>query len=272
MIDDVEDDDVLEVGVEWVNIYDQFRERYPEWAGEMEDLQYSDDETEGFYSALGGEDWTQKFNWGNELAWECDFEKAAVGGDDLSYIDAVDFAYFSGHGREDLFAFNTDTDYDKYEMMVHYSEVQWGDQDLEWIVISASYVLNWDPEDYPIVQLRWGWPVFHGLHAMLGFHTSPDDEYCPNMGLYFVNFMTGYGGQEPAQTIGKAWEDVTKLLQTVRTIYGPVYGAMLGAGEQFFKGRHRIGWEDYLPDYGYVGGDENPPDFIAYRKWLCPEK
>ncbi len=47
------------------------------------------------------------------------------------------------------------------------TEMTLGDFDLEWIVFDACQVL-----EFSGVFDRWGWPVFRGLHYILGFHTT----------------------------------------------------------------------------------------------------
>ena len=52
-----------------------------------------------FYQGLAG---VRKFAYGNDWAWDQDFEQSGVGtpstGTDSTYVDSVDIFYFSGHG------------------------------------------------------------------------------------------------------------------------------------------------------------------------------
>lgn len=191
-----EDTNDEEVGVEWIEDYSAYNEAHDD---SLETLDKIDDNVEGFYDTLYSEcGWTKRFNMGGSSAWKSDFENSSVGGYDYLWIDTVDFAYFSGHGYYDHFPFNVDADNNDYDWRVHYTEVSWGDKDLEWIVIASCLVLNAAPDGYPNVYHRWGWPVFHGLHAILGFHTSAADKLMdgpwaiyPSPGEMFVHTMIG---------------------------------------------------------------------------------
>lgn len=60
-----DDADQKEVGVEWVEIY---------YSGT--NLTWQNEAAEGFYNRLGEIGWTKRFDYGNDLAWESDFEKS----------------------------------------------------------------------------------------------------------------------------------------------------------------------------------------------------
>jgi len=272
-----EDTNDEEVGVEWIEDYSAYNEAHDD---SLEPLDKIDDNVEGFYDTLYSEcGWTKRFNMYEGSAWESDFEKYSVGGYDHIWIDTVDFAYFSGHGYYDHFPFNVDADNNDYDWRVHYTEVSWGDKDLEWIVIASCLVLNAAPDGYPNVINRWGWPVFHGLHAILGFHSVAVDKLMdgpfaiyPSPGEMFVHTMIGdVTGDE--EKIGESWELMTDEWQGQGHPYGDIWGACLGqvkrvrvAPREF---HNYIGYNDYLRGYGYVMDDMDPPHAIAYHKWLC---
>lgn len=179
-----DDSNNREIGIEWVNQYH----------GTAPDLTFCDDDAVGFYNHLGSTGFTRRFNFGDDLAWESDFERTGVGGHDDIYVDTLDFAYFSGHGSPDGFYFGTNYDGDgNFPFMVHSGpgspqtyEAQWGDIDLEWIFISACQVLYengiWD-------RL---WYVFNGLHGVTGFHTVEADT--PDLGRFFAYYLTDTWG------------------------------------------------------------------------------
>ena len=56
-------------------------------------------QAEGFYNTLSA---TRRFAWGDDLAWDEDFEQKNVGspaaGTDVTWADDVDMVFFSGHG------------------------------------------------------------------------------------------------------------------------------------------------------------------------------
>jgi len=228
-----DDTNQREVGVEWIEDYSGT------W---LSNLQYTREDAESFYNALGNVGWTRRFSYGDALAWESDFEKPGVGGWDSSYIDTLDFAYFSGHGSPTAFFFGTAHDGDgSHTYRVHYTEAEWGDQDLEWIVISACEVLKYSDTAGDVFD-RWGWGVFRGLHMILGYDTISYDRV---MGGRFVSYMTS------GMKIKDAWIQTNIDLQP-----SDVYSAYLRVCEN----------DDYLPGYGSVGSDYDSPTCLAWRR------
>lgn len=247
------DDDNEEVGVEWVI-------EYPD---PIPDLLWAAKIAEYFYYGYGIDEglyhygWTLLFDHGygtdsngypNYSASERHFEKPEVNGWDSSYIDAVDFAFFCGHGGGpgQFFAFANNQDGDGvYENKVYWHEAEWGDGDLEWIVIHSCSIL-WD-DDFGVFD-RWGWPVFRGLHALMSFRT-PAYSYTNSPG--FVAYMTDDKGPYP---ITEAWKR-----ETIDHQPSDVRGAYLA--DWYCE-------EDYLPGYGEVHPDERP-DILSYVHWQC---
>jgi len=131
------------------------------------------------------------------MAWEKDFKKSSLGGQDYLIIDNVDFAYFSGHGRPTGFYFNNDHDDRKLSGTKNYKEAEWGNTKLKWIVIDACRVLQENDDDGRWSE-RWGWSVFKGLHQILGFETSAHD--VSDRGNKFADYMI-----ENEYTIKNAW-------------------------------------------------------------------
>jgi hypothetical protein len=167
------------VGVEWVKQYH----------GIAGNLTNTKPQAEGFYNTLSA---TKRFNWGDDLAWDQDFEQSGVGappaGTDSTWVDDVDFVFFSGHGSPGGFLFGVNID----DHTVKPTEVRWGDRQLEWIALDACNVLERDG-----VFDRWGWPVFKGLHVMLGFHTVTGDE--PDRGHLLAAYLNA------GWTVRQAW-------------------------------------------------------------------
>lgn len=241
-----------EVMVEWVEDYTARGWGY---------LDHQQEEATAFYNRLGNLGWTKRGNWGNDTAWESDFEKSSVGGWDTSYIDSVDFAYFTGHGSPSHFSFGYEHDGDgAYTWMVHHSEVEWGDTDLEWIALACCNCLQESG-----IRNRWGTnSVFKGLHGILGFHSTSQatGASLPNK---FVDYMI-----EP-RTIGNAWILATYYDQSSYDPEGnPRYAAYLSADDPTSVPHVVPSLSvEYLPGYGYVGPDVSPPHYIFYSKWQC---
>lgn len=245
-----DDSNNKEMGVWWVNDYSD--------NPSFRDLTETDDDAEGFYNTLYGKGFTRKYNKGDDSAWERQFEKSAVMGYDYSYVDAVDFTYFAGHGSSDAFHFGINKDGDgSHTRQVHYSESQWGDKDLEWIFISACKVLkheswnNWKPafnENPPI------------LHGMTGFHTSIFDT--PYLGTYFARYLTDIWGP---YCIKDAWQKATK-----RAFDNSELEAAICAVWIYNYGIYIKYWDEYLPGYGSgMMSDPSGTTYIGYVKWTC---
>lgn len=212
--------------------------------------------------------WTKRYSLGNSQAWEKDFEKASVGGIDSSYADSLDFAWFGGHGSPILFSFpaNHDGGDGNWETVLHYSEANWGDLDMEWIVIHACSILedNWTPD----VFQRWGTPVMKGVHAIFSFESSTLDTpiwtwypfFWESAGKRFVNYMT------TPYTLGYAWERTTIDWQPSEYQGVQIWAAILAVQD---SSTGYIEWNDYLPGYGSVGPDIDNPAAFAWRHWQC---
>lgn len=147
------------IGIEWANKYH----------GRADDLKNNDDNARGFYNTLSG---TRQFEYGDDLAWDRDFEESEVGspssGTDQLYADDVDIVFFSGHGSRNG-AFFGIASYD--DGTAKPSELRLGNRDCEWIIFDACLVLERDNLN---VFNRLG-GAFAGLHYMLGFDTTTGD-------------------------------------------------------------------------------------------------
>ena len=154
------------IGIEWVQKYN----------GRAADVSNTRAAAEGFYNTLQG---VRSFNWGDDLAWDRDFEEQGAGspssGTDTVWVDNVDIVFYAGHGSPSGPFFGTTLDSGEATP----GEVRWGNGDLEWIAFHACQVLARDG-----VFDRWG-PVFVGLHYILGFHTNAHDE--SKRGRYFAD-------------------------------------------------------------------------------------
>ncbi len=228
-----DDGNNYEVGVEWVENYG------PCGFGNLPGLRT---DAESFYNALGNIGWTKSFDWGDGNAWESDFEKSSVGGSDYYYGDAVDFAYFTGHGSPDAFYFGSPSDGDgAITCRVHTSEASWGETDLEWLVLKACQTLEFS--DWGVFD-KWS-PAFQGLHQILGYDTIT---YSYSMGDTFAKHMTGYWSWywfwyvwNPPKQISSAWYQANIDIQP-----SDVWSATLSTCDSS---------GDYLPGYGSVSGD-----------------
>jgi PKD repeat protein len=108
-------------------------------------------------------------------------------GDAANWIQKSDFAYFSGHGNRNMFAFeNSDENY-PYLNYSDSSRISLGIGRTKWAVIDACESLNYTSWE------NWN-PSFNGLHMLLGWNTStvPSyDNHTNGRGAVFAQLMTG---------------------------------------------------------------------------------
>ena len=222
------------IGVEWIKKYH----------GRAPNLSNTKKQAERFYNKLSG---TRSFNWGNDLAWDQDFEEGGVGspstGTDTTWVDAVDIVYFSGHGSSagPLFGVANHDD-----GRAKPTEINWGNKALGWIAFDACEILRRSG-----VWNRWGWPVFKGLHYILGFHTTCNDE--KNRGRYFAEYLNdGY-------RVRDAWIKACK-----ETAGSSTKWAYMRAGQ---SGTNT--YKDHWHGKGYVSPDPTNPTTLYYLKGSC---
>lgn len=181
------------IGIEWVRQYH----------GLASNLNNTKPQAEGFYNTLSA---TRRFQWGDDLAWDQDFEQQGLGspatGTDTTWADNVDMVFFSGHGSPGGFLFGVKTD----DARAKPTEIRWGDKELEFIALDACNVLSVDG-----VFDRWGWPVFKGLHYILGFHTTTSDE--PDRGRLLAQYLNA------GETMRRAWIKACQDTENADTVW-----------------------------------------------------
>jgi hypothetical protein len=221
-----QDDGIREVGVEYVNDY----------PGTGSDLGLTDDDALSFYNRLGNCGWTRRFAWGNGNAWEEDWKRTAAGGTNNSWIDTVDFAYFTGHGYSDgiVFGVGGNTHDDAY-LTTADCRLAWGDKDVEWVGLSSCLSMQ-----TPASRQNWSW-CMNGAHLILGFETVMDDVNHGNWFGYYV--CQGW-------TMTQAWFKAADLLQS----QGRVAGVLAEENVHFY--------DRY---YNHTGGDTWDYDFYYWR-------
>lgn len=224
-----------EIGIEWVL----------EYHGRASDTTYCKTHAEAFYNKLDG---VKIFNWGDDLAWDQDFEESGAGkpseGTDTIWADDVDIVYFSGHGNDKGPLFGV-TEYDSGK--VKSDEVRLGNGDLEWIVFNSCRVLEKNGNYYKNAT-----DMFRGLHYMLGFHTNANDE--PDRGEIFADYLNkGY-------TVRTAWKKACQ-----ETADSDREWAYLRADDDGSDTYYDHWW-----DKGDVSQDPNPGNqTIYYLKGTC---
>lgn len=243
-----------QVGVEWIDAYDC-----------LNALTHEHEDAPGFYNELVQHDgWIGSFNWGNSNAWEEDFKQTSKGGTAPQWADAVDFAYFTGHGSPWGFYFRCDIPDDNLVECDGYSgrsngDVRLGSGDLEWLALEVCNTLQLDATlDGANLDVfdRWA-DSFQGLHAILSFTTVSLDLATP--GLYFAALCDGrwptviFGlpewlfGRIPLKVID-AWFAMTSMVQPAPYEAAALYANTQGTDTQ----------TDYIWDRGHVSPDPVP--------------
>jgi hypothetical protein len=221
------------IGIEWVRKYN----------GLQANLSNTKAQAEGFYDTLNA---TQVFNWGDDLAWDRDFEEPGLGspssGSDTTWADNVDFVFFSGHGSPSGFLFGVNKD----DAIAKPSEIRWGNRELEWIALDACQVLERDG-----VFDRWGWPVFSGLHMILGFHTTTLDE--SNRGRLLAQYLNS------GWTVRDAWIRCCQDTEDSSTEWA--YLRADNASSDTYN--------DHWWGKGFVSTDPTNPTTLTYLRGAC---
>jgi hypothetical protein len=224
---------MAKIGVEWVQKYH----------GRASNLSNTKDQAEGLYNRLSG---TRSFNWGDDMAWDQDFEQSGTGspttGTDATWADNVSIVFFSGHGSSAGPMFGL-AGFD--DGLARPSEMRLGDGDLEWLVIDACEVLNatgvWTRVE----------PIFRGLHYVLGFHTVSSDE--SKRGRYLADNL------DDGQNFRRAWRNACQETE--------------GSGRQYAYMRADNGSSDTYRDHwhgkGFVSSDPTSPTRFFYLRSSC---
>ncbi|WP_431104070.1 DUF6345 domain-containing protein [Roseateles noduli] len=221
------------IGIEWVRQYH----------GLASDLTNTKPQAEGFYNTLSA---TRRFQWGDDLAWDRDFEQQGVGspasGSDTIWADNVDMVFFSGHGSPGGFHFGVKID----DALARPTEIRWGDKDLEWIALDACNVL----EESGVFS-RWGWPVFKGLHYILGFHTTTSDE--ADRGRILAQYLNN------GETVRRAWIKACQDTEGSDTQWAYLRADAEGTDT----------YNDHWWGKGSVSADPDSPNVLYYARGAC---
>ena len=168
----------------------------------VDEWQCAQDSANGFHSAMSSNGASVAFDWRGNNAWEDDFEDPAFGGDDHSWVDNVDMAWYTGHGWPGGFTFKGNND----TTSITPSEISWGDHRVDWVDLESCSVLA-DTSGTNDYFGRWG-PTMDGLHILNGFATSA---YCISGGTGgdFANYLFPstflWWTLRPAFPIQQAW-------------------------------------------------------------------
>ncbi len=241
---DDDDNGVYEIGAEYVGYSGSDR------------LPNADDAARRFYNKLGGSTmWDKVFKFGDASAWEEDFKRAAAtnGGMDDFYIDAVDIAYYRGHGLPNSFSFTSQKD--DAGLVDH--EAEWGNGDLEWIILDTCSILQFDTNyGYNVFQ-RWG-PAMKGLHMICGFATFGTDS--KSRGEKFAKH--GRDGHTVRYSWFKAAKQTTGWKRWSAIFYA-------SNSDDTWNPQQDDPYHDHLHGYGYVSSDPYPARWLVWISSQC---
>jgi len=216
----------------------------------------------GFKSVFDGQGVPIRFRWTGTNAWERDFRQtgAPTNGDDTSYVDDVDLAWYTGHGSPGSFTFDNPS-HDDGDIVP--TDARWGDRDLEWMQLESCNVLQFDSGGVAIWD-RWA-KVFDGLHLLNGFQTTAS---C-------VDTANGTAGRFSRYLFPRPIFFFTLPALKVRQAWAQMAYDLEPAGKQYVTmGAAAAGWvtnyDDYFWGEGSVGFDIPKSQIIGYW-WLMGE-
>ncbi len=245
-LQDDPDDEDYEIGVEWVN-------DYPRDVGP--DLHNRDLDALGLWDRVGEQPgWTKVFNWGNSRAYEEDFKRAGLGGEENSQIDDVDLAFFTGHGTAGRDVWDPTWESNRRALCFGVEEDDyylvpgeggrwldgtnsWGDVDLEWLALVSCQTMK---------DHRYWANCMNGLHLILGWKTDSQD--WPDFGTSWAINLIRFG-----RTVTQAW------FSAADGIYDPRDGPWIAG----VIAEERRNFDDHLWGVGYVSPD---PEL---DRWYC---
>ena len=191
----------------------------------------------------GGAQWTQKFNWGNNLVWETDWDA-----EDSVWVDSADLVFYTGHANGNGWATATPTNdaFVHHEVVGTFPQIPgnlWGHENLKWLVIAACG----PHQDDRIVAGggnafdRWR-GAFDGLHVFMGYATESIDNTGEGSGI--VKYAMG------GDTLVNSWFRAAKEVQRRGVWVTAMWSGNSG--------------QDHLPGHG--GMETDPP--ISTQRWL----
>ena len=207
------DDGKLEVGVEWMN-------HFPNPA---DDRSHWDESCDGLYNQLLSDGWQSVFHWTDYNAWETDFKRAALGGNENTIADSADIAMICTHGAGEY-----DTFWNKNLSSVYFGSSHsdhhlspgdayrsFGDSDLEWLAFDSCSVLS-DGGPAPYFNRGYWAATMDGLHLLLGFKNTMY-VWAPGDGLLWGFYMKGFKFGSiylmPPFSVTQAWFQAVDYVQ-----------------------------------------------------------
>ena len=151
----------------------------------------------------------KRYYWTNNNAWEEDYKRHDLGGNNNNYVDAVDLAFYVGHGSPSSFTFSNAA-HDDDRITPNDCQYAWGDNDNEWVALTSCQVLA----DSNLSAWR---NCQNGQHLTLGFVTNASayNSHTSTQAYHFGRYLS-WGFNVP-----QAWYaacDVAQRGRITRTI------------------------------------------------------
>ncbi|KAI4269447.1 MAG: hypothetical protein LQ337_007270 [Flavoplaca oasis] len=223
-----------------------------EWLGKPWGLSLTEDNANGISNLLfdfsfgffGVPRWTSRFDWGNNLVWESDWNR-----NDDRWVDTVDLMFYTGHANGNGWVTasrGSDPTFVDHSIVGRFPENPgdlWGQLDLEWLVIAACG----PHQDDGFVTGggnafdRWR-GVFDGLHVFLGYGSISSDT--ADEGTRLVRYA------RRGATLVDSWFRTAKEVQP-----SGVWVTAMWSGDAR---------QDHLPGHGSIASDPR----ASAQRWL----
>ncbi len=231
------------------------------WIGSLGGLGGSQANAQGFVDEMSAEGWQRRFNWGNAAAFKSDWTT-----NDDTWVDDVDFVFYTGHAGPDGWMLATNgagdwIDFSEVGATPNVPSDLWGQNNLEWAVIAACGPL----EDDIIngggnVFDRWR-GAFDGLHMLLGYAAVTYDN--TEEGRRIASYA------RQGMTMRQAWFRTAEEIQPATNGYGDPYGPSVQAGAMYIGGPGGDTGNDHLWGHGSVGPDVRNSTWRAVQYSPC---
>lgn len=221
-----------------------------EWVGLCGGLDKAAANVEGLLDRFRSAGIEPSFNLGDSRAWEIDFKDPVLGGQDATFVDSVDLAFYTGHANGFGVMFCSTMN----DRFLHHREAHWGNSNLEWMVVAACGPLQ---DDGGAWRTRWS-TAFNGMHLLLGYATESFDD--TTEGAKFAGYLLD--DERPAP-LREAWVKTAievqpddKVIYAVMGVYGPGWTVP--------------NYNDYFWEKGPVGPDVSGNAKIGYWRISGP--
>ncbi|MDN5850065.1 MAG: DUF6345 domain-containing protein [Nitrococcus sp.] len=229
------------------------------WIGPSQGLAGSPANAQGFVDGLAAGGWDINFNWGEQNAWESDWNS-----DDDNWVDATDFVFYTGHASSDGWVLNSPND-----TFLDFNEVgttpgnpndHYGQRDLEWIIIAAcgphqsSHFVGGIGNAFD----RWR-GIFDGLHIFLGYGAVTFDNTTEGSRVVALA-RSGW-------TVIDAWFRAAWEIQPSNNGYGAPDGPVIFVTAMYAKVGSQDTRNDHIWGAGSVASDPRNPGQQRYLMW-----